>query len=452
MVLTKKSKQGQSNGRSSRQKNIKVHPIIQRAQEVLELLTKNGQTRRLAPSISNQQKQTDMRRFLMKKRMAKSKNQQKNNNQSLLLTKVSTELHKIIDNTRSRSKTTTINPICTFSSINIVKPTKISSMRNLSRMHILVRGLTEQPLPIYNVNREACVYCHNLTYVDPVLAQRFCVEPGCSHMEQVVFNHCDNTIDHSLAGASTLVATQHIDMLSTSSASINTTTNNDKILKVGEAIKLIVPGETLPVRCLEVAIPASIKTKNNKKVEPLLSSDQAKPIDKISSKVVLYKKFLLQFSVDNDDNEIPEDVFACIYNYLSNVHVHTLVRARPTPIATILRKNGFRQYANSALKISLLFNGEQIPEIPVKLIDRLVERYKVINTTCISLGQPLISQEFLTPVLLRLELRPDIAEIFRNHRTRQVLTGIDDRMVKMLPAIIEHSPHDLKWQHFTRCC
>jgi len=110
-----------------------------------------------------------------------------------------------------------------------------------------------------------------------------------------------------------------------------------------------------------------------------------------------------------------------LYRYLSNIHLQNSIRCRPTPVGNILRTHGFPKWANIAIRITKLFNGEPISVLPDALVERLVERFDVIFRESSKRKRKLPSFEFITNILLR---RPDLASSFALYKTRVVLRRI----------------------------
>jgi predicted Zn-ribbon and HTH transcriptional regulator len=158
----------------------------------------------------------------------------------------------------------------------------------------------------------------------------------------------------------------------------------------------------------------------------------------------LYRRYLSQFG--DDVPVIPTEVMRVLYRYLSNIHLQNSIRCRPTPVANILRTHGFTKWANLAIRITKLFNGDPIPVIPSDVIDRLVLRFDIIFRESSKKKQKLPSFEFITNILLRIEGRPDLASSFALHKTRAVLR----RIAADLYMLIEHTEDtqsNLKWDN-----
>lgn len=163
----------------------------------------------------------------------------------------------------------------------------------------------------------------------------------------------------------------------------------------------------------------------------------------------LYRKYLMQWKEDVPD--IPEEVMCVVYKKLSKVHIMSNASVKCTPIAQILRQNGFQMYAGMALRIAKIMNGEEIVKLNNETIERLVERFLII--TCIdnlygdrSKGKKIINFEFLTNKFLLMEKKFDLAERFYNHKTRTVLNRADLRLQKCCDIIEASKINDWNWK------
>lgn len=158
----------------------------------------------------------------------------------------------------------------------------------------------------------------------------------------------------------------------------------------------------------------------------------------------LYKRYLGQFG--ENVPVIPTEVMRVLYRYLSNIHLQNSIRCRPTPVGNILRTHGFPRWANIAIRITKLFNGEPIPVLPDDLVERLVERFDVIFRESSKQKQKLPSFEFITNILLRVEGRPDLASSFALHKTRVVLRRIAADLYRLIHSAPKTSS-ELKWDN-----
>jgi hypothetical protein len=262
---------------------------------------------------------------------------------------------------------------------------------------ILARRFTNTDDAIHHCQRDTCTRCGSTMIIDRNISVQICPSRDCGAIYSVLFCVSDVTSDISIVGSSLIVAAHHIQKL-----------------PVAQTIQ-----EDLPMRIYE--------------------------------RSPLYRRFLNQFSVKA--TPIPEDIFSCIYNHLASIHMHTTYRAKPTPISVILRKNGHGLWAGHALRITMMFNGETVPVLEETLIDRLVKRFSIICKVAeVTPNARAPNSDFITANLLALELRPDLANLFRNHRTRSVLIEADRRLQNLLPNIIKLSPEEFLWSHFRRSC
>jgi predicted Zn-ribbon and HTH transcriptional regulator len=158
----------------------------------------------------------------------------------------------------------------------------------------------------------------------------------------------------------------------------------------------------------------------------------------------LYRRYLSQFG--DDVPVIPTDVMRVLYRYLSNIHLQNSIRCRPTPVGNILRTHGFTKWANLAIRITKLFNGDPIPVIPSDILDRLVDRFDIIFRESSKQKKKLPSFEFITNILLRIEGRPDLAGSFALHKTRVVLRRIANDLYTLIENTKDDSS-DLKWDN-----
>jgi predicted Zn-ribbon and HTH transcriptional regulator len=158
----------------------------------------------------------------------------------------------------------------------------------------------------------------------------------------------------------------------------------------------------------------------------------------------LYRRYLSQFG--DSVPVIPTEVMRVLYCYLSNIHLQNSIRCRPTPVGNILRTHGFSKWANLAIRITKLFNGDPIPVIPVAVIDRLVQRFDIIFQESSKQKQKLPSFEFITNILLRIEGRTDLASSFALHKTRAVLRRIASELFALIDKTKDTS--ELSWDNF----
>lgn len=147
----------------------------------------------------------------------------------------------------------------------------------------------------------------------------------------------------------------------------------------------------------------------------------------------LFKRYLSQFG--EDVPVIPTEIMRVLYRYLSNIHLQNSIRCRPTPVGNILRTHGFAKWSSLSIRITKIFNGEPVPIIPKKTIDRLVERFDTIFREASKQKKKLPSFEFITNILLRIEGRGDLAASFALHKTRSVLRRIANELTGLIDQV-----------------
>ena len=163
----------------------------------------------------------------------------------------------------------------------------------------------------------------------------------------------------------------------------------------------------------------------------------------------LFRKFLSQFS--DDAPVIPVEVMRTLYQYLSNIHLQTSVRCRPTPIAAILRANGHATCAHTSVLISKVFNGEPVPVIPADLIEKIVHRFDIIFHVANRASQHKAKKkippfEFLAHVFLYIEGKRDLAVGFSVHKSRNVLLKTFDQFTSILEDVVKSDINDIVWE------
>lgn len=163
----------------------------------------------------------------------------------------------------------------------------------------------------------------------------------------------------------------------------------------------------------------------------------------------LFRKFLSQFS--EEAPVIPPEVMRTLYQYLSNIHLQTSVRCRPTPISSILRGNGHANWAHTSVLISKLFNGEPVPVIAPALIEKIVHRFDIIFHVANRGSQQKSKKkippfEFLAHVFLYLEGRRDLSIGFSVHKSRAVLLKTFDQLSSILEDVVLSEINDVVWE------
>ena len=163
----------------------------------------------------------------------------------------------------------------------------------------------------------------------------------------------------------------------------------------------------------------------------------------------LYRRYLSQFA--EGGISIPTKVMKALYQYLSMIHLQTSVRCRPTPVAALLRSNGFSEWAPYAVIITKQFNGEPIPILSQTIIDRLVERFEVIFQACTRnvVKQKIPSFELLTHILLFLDGHLKLAMGFSLHKSRDVVKKTITQIRNLLPILHSKSPAGMTWTNLS---
>ena len=91
----------------------------------------------------------------------------------------------------------------------------------------------------------------------------------------------------------------------------------------------------------------------------------------------LYRKYLMQYHEDEPD--IPAEVINVVYKHLSKVHIMSSSTVKSTPIAQILRQEGYQKYTCKSVRIAKIINNEPIVKMSSELIERLVWRFKRVT-------------------------------------------------------------------------
>lgn len=161
----------------------------------------------------------------------------------------------------------------------------------------------------------------------------------------------------------------------------------------------------------------------------------------------LYRKYLEQFSEDSPLT--PKHVIEVVYKELFRVHAMIRTKTKSTPIATILRNNGLQEWVGYAFRIAKEANGEKIASLTSTLIDRLVDRFRIITKTngiiTANVGRKTINFEFLTSQFLHMEKHSELAVLFYNHRTRTTLKKSFLRLQSCLDEITKMNDTGMEW-------
>jgi hypothetical protein len=151
-----------------------------------------------------------------------------------------------------------------------------------------------------------------------------------------------------------------------------------------------------------------------------------------TTKILAYNRYLEQFS--ETFPTIPTDVMNCLYRSLSVIHSTTPHRCRPTPVANILRINGYIAWCHAATRISFHFNGQHIPVLTTLIIERLSKRFKVLfrASTLPQYVTKLPSFEILTHCMLRLDGHHVLARSFQLNKTGVALHAVNERIQHLI--------------------
>lgn len=280
---------------------------------------------------------------------------------------------------------------------------------------IMTRSLVDNRNALYQFDSDVCVYCKSKMRIDNLRSQRVC--PRCAVSSQILFTTMDCTNNQHVSASSTFI--RPVFVRKVAATKVPETPKSDEEDEGDEA--------------------ASTATETSGRAQYM--------------RTPLYSSYLRQFHIDMQP--IPESVMKVLYIYLSSVHLLTTVRAKPTPIATILRANRAQSWAAQSVRIAMEFNGQTVPKLSAELIKRLVERFEIVTSVASSQSferRKNQSFEYLTNIFLHLEGRSDLAACFSSHKTRSVLRLADDRFQAMLPDVIRASPVHVKWEHCRRAC
>ena len=166
----------------------------------------------------------------------------------------------------------------------------------------------------------------------------------------------------------------------------------------------------------------------------------------------LYKKYLLQFHEQAANPPYP--VMSLLYQELSKVHMMIKSKIKPTPIAQILRNYGFHAWSHMAQRVCKLLNAEVLPSLSEELIHRLLARFDKVSQTFTLVvkesRKKILNFEYLTHQFLTMENRPDLANCFSLHRTREVLRNAD-KTLSLCCAVILRSNTTENW-NMTKSC
>jgi hypothetical protein len=160
-----------------------------------------------------------------------------------------------------------------------------------------------------------------------------------------------------------------------------------------------------------------------------------------------YEKFIQQWTVPPP----PGDVFNVLLTELSKVHMHHASKIQSTPIASILRRTNYKQYAWMSVRIAIMLRRrphEVLPIMDETLAQKLLQRYQLFvealpNSTCRDKKRA-FNLSHLTKIFLMMEKRYDLSELFVNHKTRPVMKREEKRIQQVCQYLQKHVPK-LHW-------
>lgn len=180
--------------------------------------------------------------------------------------------------------------------------------------------------------------------------------------------------------------------------------------------------------------------------------DNTSGVDNPYPKPALYHKFLLQFS--SAVAAPPPQLIDMVLQELSKVHIHHSSKVQATPISNILKKHQ-KSYAWMSLRISMMLkqaDGEPFPIFSEELIDRLIRRFRILIEELIKQRcrnrKRVFNFQFLTKVFLIMEGKPAMAELFENHKTRDVLRREDKRIGEACKIMDREKRGNLEWKFY----
>lgn len=276
------------------------------------------------------------------------------------------------------------------------------SLSKLVVVERLLQGSDAKGCELFHIDPSICTICKVPYVFDSVTTTYTCVQ--CARTQTVLFVHADRSQDM-------LVEKTPVPETSRSSSNIHL--------------------QTETTVCCSAQSPTG------------LSGSRVSTY----TRVPLYRRYLAQFA--DGGLVIPTEVMKCLYQYLSTIHLQTSVRCRPTPVATLLRSNGFSRWASHAVVICKRFNGESVPVLEPALIERLVKRFEFIFTVCThpKVKQKIPSFEIITHILLCTENKPELADSFFVHKSRPVLRRTLKQFLDVLPLIHAESGPDWVWDN-----
>ena len=144
--------------------------------------------------------------------------------------------------------------------------------------------------------------------------------------------------------------------------------------------------------------------------------------------------------------DIPEDVMLLLYRELSYIHLMSSTRSRPATVADTMRNNGYSHLVPHAVRISRMYNGEDIPVIQLEEMERLVYRFRVLLR---SFGDEsrrnLFVFEILAALVFRAEGRNDLVDVVLEHKSKALSKLGDPKLVALIHRAEKTDPA-LSWE------
>jgi hypothetical protein len=164
----------------------------------------------------------------------------------------------------------------------------------------------------------------------------------------------------------------------------------------------------------------------------------------------LYRRFLDQF--DQNSETPPQHVYETIRKIVQRGHLTFGTKVRPTPVAAVLRSHGLQKWVHHSMVIVKTLNGEPVPILDSRKIDRLVLRFNKLAKLFNDLSgnrKKILNFEYLTRQFLNMDCHKELGRMFACHKTREVLIEADERLstyCKLLRRTDELSwPHTRSW-------
>lgn len=136
----------------------------------------------------------------------------------------------------------------------------------------------------------------------------------------------------------------------------------------------------------------------------------------------LYRDYIEQFSDDVPPTN-PEILNTIRTRLFKTRHMETSDLVRITVLVNELRQSGFPEYIKSAPRIEMEITGKEVPRVPRALVERLCERFRIIDglyRDSEAKGKS-INHRAVTKISLLCEGRPDLARLFEEHKTMDVI-------------------------------